>query len=65
MFKSLMKKAARLALKLADREIDRILAKTDRPADVNATRTDAGVVLEGPALKERAVTDPAVRDAAR
>ena len=65
MFKSLLKKAARLALKLADREIDRILAKTDRPADVTATRIEAGVVLEGPALKERAVTDPAVRDAAR
>ena len=65
MFKSLLKKAARLALKLADREIDRILAKTDRPADVTAARTDTGVVLEGPALKERAVADPAVRDAAR
>lgn len=65
MFKSLLKKAARLALKLADREIDRIIAKKDRPADVSATRGDAGVILEGPDLKARAVTDPAVRDAAR
>lgn len=65
MFKYLLKKAARLALRLADKEIDRILAKTDRPADVSATRADEGVSLEGPQLRERAVTDPAVRDVAR
>lgn len=65
MFKSLLKKAARLAIKLADKKIDRILAKQDRPKDVAITRVDEGVALEGPGLKIRAVTDPAVRDIAR
>lgn len=65
MFKSLLKKAARLALRLADREIERIIAKTDRPADVHAERDEKGVALSGPNLKARAVTEQAVRDAAR
>jgi len=65
MFKSLLKKAGRIALQLADREIDRILAKTDRPTDVTAEKSASGVVLTGRKLRQRAVTDPAIRDAAR
>jgi hypothetical protein len=55
----------RIALALARREIERILAKTDRPADVKAEATDDGVILTGPDLKARVVSDPAVRNAAR
>lgn len=65
MFRYLLKKAGLLALRLVDKEIDRILSKTDRPDDVIAMRGEEGVTLEGPHLRERAVTDPAVRDAAR
>jgi hypothetical protein len=55
----------RIALKLARAEIDRILAKTDRPKDVSAVASDDGVILTAPNLKQRVVSDPAVRNAAR
>jgi hypothetical protein len=55
----------RIALQLARREIERILAKEDRPADVKAEATEEGVVLSGPKLKARVVSDPSVRNAAR
>lgn len=61
----LLAKAKHLALKLAGREIDRILAKTDRPADVTASPVEGGVAFDGPNLKARAVSDPAIRDLAR
>jgi hypothetical protein len=64
-FDKLFAKAKRAALKLAKREIERILAKPDKPAGVTMTATDDGVALEGKGLKSRAVTDPKVRDIAR
>jgi hypothetical protein len=64
-FDKLFAKAKRAGLKLAKREIERILAKPDRPKGVTMTASEDGVVLEGKALKSRAVTDPAVRDIAR
>jgi hypothetical protein len=64
-FDKLFAKAKRAALKLAKREIERILAKPDKPAGVTMTATDQGIALEGKDLKSRAVTDPAVRDIAR
>ncbi len=62
---TLLAAGKRIALRLARREIDRILAKEDRPADVKVEATDEGVVLSGPKLKQRVVSDPAVRNAAR
>ncbi len=61
----LLSRAKRAALKLAKREIERILAKPDLPAGVSMTASDDGVILTGKGLKSRAVTDPAVRDIAR
>ena len=64
-FETLIAKAKRLALRLAAKEIERILAKDDLPKDVTAEATPDGVVLSGKRLKRRAVTDPRVRDVAR
>lgn len=61
----LLSKAKRAALKLAKREIERILAKPDLPAGVAVTASEDGVMLEGKTVKSRAVTDPSVRDIAR
>ncbi len=57
--------AKRTALKLAAREIARILAKSDRPKDVSVQAVDGGIAVEGKNLKARTVTDAAVRDIAR
>ncbi len=64
-FDKLFAKAKRAALKLAKREIERILSKPDTPAGVTMTPTDNGIILAGKGLKSRAVADPAVRDIAR
>lgn len=64
-FEKLLEIGKRLALRLVAREIDRILAKGDRPKDVTAEANEQGVVLTGRKLKRRAITDPAIRDAAR
>ena len=64
-FDKLLEKAKRAALKLAKREIERILAKPDLPAGVAVTAREDGVTLEGKNLKSRAVKDPSVRDIAR
>jgi hypothetical protein len=64
-FDKLLKKAGRIALKVARREIDRILAKPDLPKDVKLEATDDGIKLEGKSLKSRTVSDPKVRTIAR
>jgi hypothetical protein len=64
-FEKLLARAKRIALKLAQREIACILAKTDRPADVKVSASEDGVALEGRNLKARVVTDPSVRNIAR
>lgn len=64
-FDKLFAKAKRAALKLAKREIERILAKPDKPAGVAMTASEEGVALEGKDLKSRVVTDSTVRDIAR
>ncbi len=65
MFKQLLKRAGKLALDLVKSEIVRIVNKSDRPADVKATATEEGVILEGRKLKRRAIDDPSIRDAAK
>jgi hypothetical protein len=57
--------AKRTALKLAAREIARILAKADLPKDVSVEALESGVVVKGKNIKARTVTEPAVRDIAR
>ena len=64
-FETLLAKGKRLALRLVAKEIDRILAKSDRPKGVSAEATEQGVVLKGRKLKRRAITDPSIRNAAR
>ncbi len=64
-FEKLMAQAKRLALRLAKREIDRILAKAEQVPGVRAEATDEAVVLSGKGLKSRAVSDPSLRDVAR
>ncbi len=64
-FDKLLSFAKRIALKLAARQIERILAKADHPKDVTLERTDSGVAIEGKDLKARTVTDADVRNIAR
>jgi hypothetical protein len=64
-FEKLLARAKRIALKLAQREIERILAKKDVPTGVKVSATEEGVALEGRDLKARVVTDPAVRNITR
>lgn len=64
-FENLLKQAKRLALALARKEIERILARAEATLGVEAEATDEGVVLTGNNLKSRAVNDPQVRDVAR
>jgi hypothetical protein len=64
-FEKLMARAKRLAVKVAQREIERILAKAELVPGVSAEPTSEGVILSGKNLKARAVSDPAVRDVAR
>ena len=64
-FENLLAKGRRLALWLVAKEIERILAKGDRPKDVTAEASAEGVVLKGRKLKRRAVTEAAIRNAAR
>ncbi len=64
-FDKLMKKAGRIALKVARREIDRILAKPDLPKDIRLEAKNDGIKLDGKHLKSRAVSDPKVRNIAR
>lgn len=64
-FDTILKAAKRIGLRLAKREIERIIAKQDLPKGVTAEATPEGVVLSGKKLKRRAVTDPKVRDIAR
>ncbi len=64
-FEKLIERAKRMALKLAQREIARILAKQDLPKDMKVGPAEGGVALEGKKLKSRFVTDPKVRDVTR
>ncbi len=64
-FEKLLERAKRMALKLAQREIARILAKQDLPKDVKLSAADDGVAVEGRKLKSRFIFDPEVRDAVR
>jgi hypothetical protein len=63
-FEKLLKHAARLALKVAQREIERILAK-HAPEGVKVEASDEGVAISGKELKARVVSDPDVRNIAR
>ncbi len=61
----LLAAAKQIALQLAKREIDRILAKAEQVPGVQAQATEEGVVLTGKDIASRAVIDPQVRDIAR
>jgi hypothetical protein len=61
----LLGSAKRLALRAAQREIARILAKAEAVPGLTAEAADAGVILSGKNLKARAVSDPNVRDLAQ
>jgi hypothetical protein len=64
-FEKLLMRAKRIALRLAQREIERILAKEDLPKDIKLEATDEGVVMTGRNLKARSVSDESVRNIAR
>lgn len=64
-FEKLIERAKRMALKLAQREIARILERQDLPKDVKLSPTEGGVRLAGKKLKSRIITDAKVRDVAR
>jgi hypothetical protein len=64
-FDKLLGFAKRIALTLVAREVERVLAKADRPKDVTLERVDGGVAVEGKDIKARTVTDAAVRNIAR
>ncbi len=64
-FEKLLLRAKRIALRIAKREIERILTKEDLPKDVKLEATDDGVVMTGRNLKARSVSDEAVRNIAR
>jgi hypothetical protein len=64
-FEKLLMRVKRIALRIAQREIERILAKEGLPKDVKLEATDEGVTMTGRNLKARSVSDDAVRNIAR